>query len=428
MGIIASCLLGLILMFVPKAEAKKVRKAKVQKKTASGPTLDYEHFRKKIEFKVYEKREEQISGIKRLLELSPSDKEVADLRFRLAELYYEKSRFYFFRGQEAEDEATSTKDSGVRRRKLTEKKQHLAESKDWAKRATSIYLDIRDNFPNYERLPEVLFALGQNYWTTGKLKRAIKVYAELIRGFKGHPLVAEAWIAFGEFYFAEGNLRKALRSYEKAAENKRSRVYGFALYKQGWCYYNMKDWKKALRKFKGTVLYSQLSEELAGENKIALGREAQKDYVRTYSHIGDPKRAKFVFADLLGESDCRGERCLTLLEQLSGLWFDEGYFDESALLYKQLIRLGPDRVKNPYYQGRVVDLVSRSGDKKATLNETRSLVALYQAAKEKVARMPDGDEAESARETVNDAETTSESTLRRLAQILEPRSEEDQKR
>ncbi|CAN0539156.1 unnamed protein product, partial [Laminaria digitata] len=67
---------------------------KVQKLTAGGPKLKYDQFRRKIEFKVAEKREEQISGIEKLLGLGPDESEVPDLKFRLAELFYEKSRFY----------------------------------------------------------------------------------------------------------------------------------------------------------------------------------------------------------------------------------------------------------------------------------------------------------------------------------------------
>ncbi|MCA9661185.1 MAG: tetratricopeptide repeat protein, partial [Myxococcales bacterium] len=187
--------------------------------------------------------------------------------------------------------------------------------------------------------------------------------------------------------------------------------YGFALYKQAWCYYNMSEWQEALRKFKATVFYSELAEELSGENKIALGREAQKDFVRTYSHVGDDKRAKFVFADLLGEDDCKSEKCLTLLEQLAGLWFDEGYFSESAALYRQLIGGRSGYTKNPFYQGRVVDLTARGGDKKKVINETRKLVELYRETQAKAGA------DEKAKEHLEEARVLAETTMRRLAQI-----------
>jgi tetratricopeptide (TPR) repeat protein len=392
--------------------------AKVQKLTPSGPQLQYEAFRKRVETKVAQLREEQIAKVKRLLELGPPEKEVPDIKFRLAELYFEKSRYFFFQSQEADDKIPNAKSPGEKDGYEAEKKKNQKESKSWARQSTDIYKEIRDKYPKYERMPEVLFALGQSLWSDQQYQAAIEVYADLIRNYKDSQYVAEAWVAFGEYYFNEGDVHKALKSYEKAAEDKKARVYGFALYKQGWCYYNLSDWKKALKKFEGTVAYSQMAEELSGENKIALGREAQKDYVRTYAHIGDANRAKFDFASLLGKENCDSKECLTLLESLAGIWFDDGYFDESAYIYTTLIKLNPTSTKNPYYQGRIVDLVSRGGDKQKVVNEVKRLVEVYNQTKDFVAKMPaDAKDLEAAKNDVKEAAIQAESTVRKLAQI-----------
>jgi TolA-binding protein len=401
-----------------KDAGKGGKDAKVQKLSAGGPTLKYEQFRRAIEFKVAEKREEQIAGIKRLLDLGPAAEEMPDLKFRLAELYFDKSRFYFFRAQEADEKSTLSKSPGEKDALKSESKRHTQESKSWASQAVELYREIRDQYPKYKRMPEVLFALGQSYWSDGRFQSAIEVYADLIRNFKGSPLLSEAWLAFGEFYFQEGDVNKALKSYENAAEDKRSRVYGFALYKQAWCYYNMSKWNEALRKFEGTVVYSQLAAELSGENKIALGREAQKDYVRTYAHVGDPQRARFKFASLLGEDNCASKDCLTMLEQLAVLWSEEGYFEESAQLYKQLIATDPKNTRNPLFQGKIVDLVSKGQDKRRTIQETRRLVELYNQGKEYVATLVGKSEKEEqARENIKEAADLAETTVRKLGQV-----------
>ncbi|MCK6549127.1 tetratricopeptide repeat protein [Myxococcota bacterium] len=388
------------------------------KKEPSGPALKYEQFRKQTELKVAEKREEQIAGLQRLLDLGPKEKEIPDIKFRLAELYYEKSRFYFFRGQEAEDKIPNAKSPSEKQELEAESKRHQKDSKAWVRRALDIYKEIRDRFPKYERMPEVLFALGQSYWSEGQYQSSIEVYADLIRNFKDSPLVAEAWIAFGEFYFNEGDVNKALKSYEKAAEDKRSRVYGFALYKQAWCYYNLSEWKKALSKFKATVFYSQMADQMSGENRISLGREAQKDFVRTYVHVGDASRARFELADLVGKDECNESSCLGLLEQLAGLWYDGGYFDESAELYGQLIKLKNDNPRNPFYQQRIVDLVSKGGDKQKVINETRRLIEILAATKDAVSRMSgDAKTMEKARADVAEADQSSEAIIRKLAQL-----------
>ncbi len=412
--------LAAIVIATPAVAAppKKKDETKVQKLSTGGPTLQYEQFRKSVELKVAEKREDQITGLQRLLDLGPKDSEIPDIKFRLAELYYEKSRFFFFRSQEADDRGIKSGNPAEKTEIENDKKAKSKESKAWVRRAMDIYKEIRDKYPKYERMPEVLFALGQSYWSEGNFQAAIEVYADLIRNFKDSPLVSEAWIAFGEYYFNEGDVHKALKSYEKAAEDKRSRVYGFALYKQGWCYYNLADWKKALSKFKATVYYSQLSDQLSGENKISLGKEAQKDFVRTYSHLGDPARAKYELADLLGKDDCTDDICLTLLEQLGGLWYDEGYFDESASIYSQLIKIRPNNPRNPFFQGRIVDLAARGPDKNRTITEAKRLVEVYEATRDYVAKMTgDPKVVERAKGDVAEAAVQAEATIRKLSQV-----------
>ena len=398
---------------------RRQAKSSVRKTTSGRPGLQYEQFRRRIALQVAEKREEQISGLKRLIELGPEPAEMPDLKFRLGELYYEKSQYYFFRAQEAEEASMAAEDASTKAQHMAAQEVHTKASKQWLQKALGLYREIRERYPKYVRGPEVLFALGQSYWSQQRYDEAVEAYADLIRNFRDSPLVSEAWIAFGEYYFSKGSIYKALKSYENAATDKRSRVYGFALYKQAWCYYNLAEWNKALRLFRGTVLYSQLSDQLSGENKIALGREAQKDWVLTYSHVGKAMQAKFQISDLLGVQDCTDTSCQKLLEQLAGLWFDEGYFEESAYLYKELIVLASDPARNAYFQGRVVDLVSRSGDKARVVEETRRLVKIYERARESVANAaPVTDDTEiTPAERFEEAQLLSETTLRRLAQL-----------
>lgn len=398
-----------------EVDAKKPKRAESQAVTQAAPTLKYDQFRRQVEFKVAEKRESQIDGLKRLLETGPPENDVPDIKFRLAELYFEKARFYFFRAQEAEEKADKAKDPGEKDSLKAESKNGTKESQVWDRRAVEIYKEIRERYPKYERMPEVLFALGQSYWTQSRFKEAIAVYTDLIRNFKDSPLVADAWLAFGEYYFNEAELNKALKAYELAASDKRARVYGFALYKQAWCYYNLAEWKKALEKFRATIFYSQMADTLSGENRISLGREAQKDFVKTYAYIGEPNRAKFVLADIVNQDDCKTPECLKLVEQLAGLWYDAGKFEESAYLYRELIRSNPESSRNAYYQGRVVDLVARGADKKATTNETRRLVEIYQVIKAKEGSAT-GEAGQRLKTDIVDAETLAEATVRRLGQ------------
>jgi len=399
---IAAIVLGLATILTSGGSSAEEKTEK-----ADAPALQYEQFRRSVEVQVEEKREEQIRGLERLLELDPGPDELPDIRFRLAELYFEKSRYFFFRAQEAREDGLRAENPSRREAALLRQKEFEAKKDEWTQRSLEAYQGLRRDFPRYVRMPEVLFALGQAYWNLGRKQDAVGVYAELIRNHPDSPLVSEAWLAFGEYYFDDAQVQKALASYQKAAEDKRSRVYGFALYKQGWCLYNLAEWEAALKKFRATVIYAQLATELSGENKIALGREAQRDFVRTYAHIGSSDRAEAVLAELLGKDDCASDRCLVMLEALANIWQTDGNFEASATLFRKLIALQPDSPKNALRQSKIVDLVSRGGSKRRTVAESKKLVALV--------RKVEASGTDPA--VLEEARLLSENTLRRMAQI-----------
>src|SRR5690606_11583242 len=106
-----------------------------------------------------------------------------------------------------------------------------------------------------------------------------------------------------EYYFNEENdARNAYRAYVKAAEFTNSPIYGFAVYKQGWCHINNGDWDLALDAFNTVVTISDdPSQQLDQKGRISLRKEALKDYVRAYSHVGESKDAYRVFTRVGGK-------------------------------------------------------------------------------------------------------------------------------
>ncbi len=101
---------SLLLLGGAIAEGKtRVRPKKIKDDT-SAPTLSYDRFRKGVELQAAAKRDDQIAGLLRLLELGADEAEIPDIKFRLGELYYEKAGFYFFRAQEADERRVAAED------------------------------------------------------------------------------------------------------------------------------------------------------------------------------------------------------------------------------------------------------------------------------------------------------------------------------
>jgi len=395
--------------------AGDITREKPAQKEDAKPTLGYDAFRFTVELQLKEKRAELMRTLEQMAELNQDPNEKPDILFRLAELSWEESRYWFFEANRQDDRIArcrDAKDDACRQAAERDQNTYRAASGKFQGQAIRRYKELIAQFPDYKRVDEVLFYLGHNLWEAGEEEDALGAYKSLITRFPQSPFVPDAWLAFGEWYFnnSEGkaaNLEKALEAYVKAASFTESRVYGFAIYKQGWCLYNLGDFAGAADKFKATVFYGELATNVAGDNKSALVREARKDFVLAFSRYGDPSTAKPVMQAVGGE-----ENWWSMLKGLAGLYYDDGKDKEAVLIYRLLIREQPLSPEAPFFQARIVDAVMRVGNKRITVEQARLLVKVFQDVKESAPNLSDEDRAQLVA-----AEKLAERTLSNLAVV-----------
>jgi tetratricopeptide (TPR) repeat protein len=266
-----------------------------------------------VESQVAVQRRAQIESLKKIIELSPDQDEMPLLLFRLGELYREEAQFHEFEANRKEDALAQ------------EKAELLARSKEFGKLAIAQYTKLITQYPSFERNDEVLFYLGHFLMEEGQDKKALVVYKRLVEKYPKSRFLPDTWLAFGEYFFNNSKgqrpeLERALEAYQRAAEFTESQVYPFALYKQGWCYFNLGNYALAKEKFKAVVLYGELAggamERTGGRNKwSALMKEARNDYVRAYAREGDVAAAKEDFSKVATHPEDR----FTMMTQL-GRW------------------------------------------------------------------------------------------------------------
>ncbi len=394
--------------------AGDVSRPKVGKKDGGPrPTLEYDKFRFTVELQLKDKRRELLRTLQQMSELNNDPKEKPDLLFRLGELYWEESKYWFFEMNRKDDELIACKEKKDEAclAAATAEKQGFAQKKDqFQAEAIEKYKSIFKQYPQYKRLDEVLFFLAQNLYEKGDVRDAMKAYEQLIKRFPQSKYVPDSYLAFGEFYFNNSKgrrelLQKALEAYERAAQFTESKVYGFAIYKQGWCHYNLGDFPAAADKYKATIYYGDLAGGTAKDNKAALVREARKDYVLSYSHFGDPTAAKDDFKKVGGDENWWG-----MLNGLAGIYYDDGKDKESILVYRALIKDRPTSPQAPFFQGRIVDAVMRVGKKQITVVQARELVKIFQAVEKSGNIKTEQDKA-----SLKEAKELAERTLSNLA-------------
>jgi TolA-binding protein len=381
-----------------------------------GPALAFETFRKRIEVQVSEKRREEIASLQKLIQLGGDEAELPGWYFRLAELLWEESQYFFFEAGRRDDQiiALGKGDPGRLGQLQAEKKDLEGQSRRLQDQAVSLYAAITKRYPKYPRLDEVLFFLGE---TLTKRDRndaeGLRAYRVLIQRFPKSRFVPDAWLALGEHHFEKantvdriGNLREALNAYRTAASYEESSVYGFAMYKQAWVHYNLAEWHEALELFRAVIYFGALpTTTVPADRKLALVKEARKDYVRTYSHVGSPEGAYDEFRRVGGE-----EGWWDMMKTLAGLYFDEGKDRDAILVYHRLIkerRIAPDA---PFFQSRIVTAAGRMGRKEIAVQQAHVFVGMLAEIEASSAAKD-----EKSRKILDEARRDAENTLRTLA-------------
>ncbi len=323
---------------------------KPAKKEPGGPALNFEAFRKAVEVQVSDKRREEIASLRRLIELGGgSDVETPQWYFRLAELLWEESQYFFFEANRRDDQLIALGTRGAPReidRLMAEKRDLEVQQKKLRDQAVALYGAIIKRYPKYPRLDEVLYFLAENLSKRNRYDPdALKAYGALIERFPKSRFVPDAWMALGEYWFEKAtgdartkNLQKALGAYRKAAEYQESSVYGYALYKQGWVHYNLAAWSEALDLFRAVIFFGELpTATVPADRKLALVKEARKDYVRTYSHVGSAEGAAEEFKRVGGDANW-----VEMLKSLAGIFYEEGKDRDAIVVYRAAHPGAPD--------------------------------------------------------------------------------------
>jgi TolA-binding protein len=391
--------------------------AKPKKAEPGGPALDFETFRKQVEVQVSEKRREEIASLRRLIELGGgSAQDTPQWYFRLAELLWEESQYFFFEANRRDDRLIALGTKGEPReidRLMAEKKHLEGESERHKEQAVALYKAIVAKYPKYPRLDEVLYFLAENLSKRNRNDPdAMKAYRALLERFPKSRFVPDAWMAVGEWWFERanaadrvGNLRRALEAYRRAASYQESSVYGYALYKQAWVHYNLTEWTDALELFKAVVFFGELpTSTVPADRKLALVKEARKDYVRTYSHVGSAEAAPEDFKRVGGDG------WLEMLKSLGAIFYEEGKDRDAIVIHHRLIQEKPLAPESPMYQSRIVTSAGRMGRKEAAVQQAHVFVKMLR----EIEASP-GAKDEKGRKALADARREAEQTLRVLA-------------
>lgn len=284
------------------------------------------------------KVDKSIDVTKGLIQRSKGERYLPDLYFRLAELYIEKSRLVYFRILEeagADDKAAVV----------------APEARLLKDQAIAVYRRILSEFPDYLDNDKITFFIAHEYRELGNFQEMIKTYEELIAKYQKSQFRFEAWLILGDYHFDKGDVDEAIGNYRAILKGPETYAHNMARYKLAWCYVN-KDktnlavdlWEQAVKTPTAPEpgLEQAQSSLVDRPNRLDVRQDALRDLAYYYAESRDPKSALPFFQDL---TVSRQEYRLAL-EKLAKRFQIKTMYEESAKVYRELIRVSADVDRN----------------------------------------------------------------------------------
>lgn len=372
-----------------KAQAPKsnlttsARKKEAPKEQQKGPSIaiDAATLRNQGEMQVRAEQllEREITVLKRLSKNTPTDSpKRPDILLRVAETYFEMQMTASAKVRSFDEpiyQAQQAKDKEKVKQLQAQQKQAEAKLNEYRKEAIKAYAQLVQDHPNFKRMDEVLFALAFSLDEMRQNDKAREVYFRLIKNFPESRFVPNAYLSFAEHYFAQGDMAAASKFYAKVTEfpPERNQVYGFALYKQAWCLYNIDDFKGSLQKFVEVIEFGKGHPE--GRDVTNLVKQSRRELVLPYSRAGTPAKALEFFSRFAENQ----QQAYDMLESLAELYYDTGEWGSSVQTYHRLMSEQPSSPKVCYWQSRITNAALASGDKKKGVTEVQRLVDVFEA-------------------------------------------------
>lgn len=373
----------------PKSQLRQSKRKVEQPKgfKAKGPSVELDlatlRNKEKVENKAESLLRREISVTQRLIKNTRvNDPRRPDFLLRLAEGYFElvqvATRGVRKLDDPIHDACQKRKNAGdCNKYRKAQKTAEDTLNQTREQNIKTLALLVKDH-PNFGKMDEVLFALGFSLEEMKQFDRARQVYHRLIKSYPQSDYIPNAYLSFAEYYFQQGDMRAAKQFYQKVTEipAERNKVYGYAIYKQAWCDYNLEDFKASLQHFVETIEFGTQHPE--APNVQNLVTQSRKELIMPYAQVGDPGRALEFFSRYAKDD----EQAYDMFESLGELYFDTGQWPEVIAVYHKLMAEKSESEKVCYWQTRVSNAIISSKPKAQQVTEIERMINLWDTYRE----------------------------------------------
>ncbi len=300
-----------------------------------------------------------IKTILAMLERNPRQEDAPDLYFRLAEAYWELSHFNYLAQM---SDYNKSLDAWEKSPEAHRPARPIAPVENYQQSLTW-YEKILTQAPNYKRMSEVLYRLGKAALQQGKAlgdkvlsNKGVQYLNRLVQNFQQSQYIANTHLALAEHFFEANNLTLAKMNYEKITQNyKTAPMYNYALYKLGWVYYNLREFRRTIETFQQVV--KEIGDDKAG-GKIEFRDQALKDLVQAFAELdhGWPE-AKDYFSSVEGE-----KAMWVRLEKMAEIYIATDKDENAIELFHHFIENKPTDKRCVDWHEQIIDVRKKIGN------------------------------------------------------------------
>jgi cellulose synthase operon protein C len=289
-----------------------------------------------IKRQLEQKNRRMIQQLDEIIARDPYNAQKPNWMFQKAELLWELRNMEYLRVRTEYNQCVDAAGRG------TADESGCAEPQADYAEAQAIYEEILRQYPDYNRLDEVIYRLGRGLIDAGKGAQAVGYLQRLVSNYPNSRYIPEAHLALGEFFFEQQMTGAARDNYLKVLEHKNYNNYDYALYKLGWVYYNLGEWRDAVNTFISVVERTK--------NSAGFQNQAINDLVVAFSQLDNGwLEAREYFLKNRGQ-----EFTYDKIGQMAILLETQGKEDQSISIYEWFLQERPNHRRAPDWMHSIV--------------------------------------------------------------------------
>ena len=318
------------------AETKPIKPD--EKVTYNADAAELDNFVAGKEKALSKNRNRRIKKMRSLIKKNPQHRRKADLLFQIAELEWDEAKYHYFLKRKDYEKRYEEYLNG------TLKKRPEEPTADYSK-ALDLYKDLLKSFPNYSKIDQVLFYLGQGLKLAGKTREMASYMNRLAREHPKSKYRTRAFLALAEVFFERNTMLAAKTNYVEVVKDKKAPEYPYGLYKLGYTLYNLKEYEESISAFKGVIDIGR-----SGKSKISFQRQSYSALALSFTEVNDGwQRARDYFKQIGGE-----ELEVSQLETMASIFNKQDKVKEELEVYEYLIANNRTGSRIPSYADRMI--------------------------------------------------------------------------